>query len=502
MKDALKYTHCILLFLIGLLTYGQDQVELLHADVIYYNKNLVDAQRLIGNVHFVRDGIHLYCDSAYWFAQKDFTAYGEIKIEKQGGFTLTGDQMYYRNEENKAYVNGNVILYDNDMVLTSPKLDYRLKDKTAHYSGGGKITSKSRKDVLTSQNGIYYSEKDLFHFEKNVRIVHEKYTLTTSKLDYLYTDEIATIIAPTTIQSKNEKVTCSKGFFDAKKETGLLYNRPTIVYEKTNLTGDTIFFDSKKGYGKALQNVVIKDTTKNEIIFGNFAEHFDETGINIVSKKPRIAEVMDADTLWIQADTLWMLEDSVNGNIIKGYHHVVLYNKDFQGRCDSVFFDGKDSVMTLFDSPIFWMDERQITGDTIQLFLEKKSIHSFEAFPNAFVIGALNEGDSVYFDQVKGRKMTGHFTKNELTKLDVLGNGQLLYFPKEKESDTKSIGMNKGECSEITLTIKNRKIKKINLKKKPDSYFIPMQQTADQKLKLDDFQWRIKERPNRNCILK
>jgi hypothetical protein len=148
------------------------------------------------------------------------------------------------------------------------------------------------------------------------------------------------------------------------------------------------------------------------------------------------------------------------------------------------------------------MDERQITGDTVQIFIQKKDIHSFEAFPNAFVIGALNEGDSVYFDQVKGRKMKGFFTKNELTKLDVIGNGQLLYFPKENEDDKKSIGLNKGECSEITLTIQERRIKKINLKKKPDSYFIPIQKISDEKLKLEDFHWRISERPDRNSILK
>lgn len=82
MKGALRYTLFILFmgFIPNII--GQNQVELIHADVIYYNKELVDAQRLIGNVHFLRDGIHLYCDSAYWYAQKDFTAFGEIEIKK------------------------------------------------------------------------------------------------------------------------------------------------------------------------------------------------------------------------------------------------------------------------------------------------------------------------------------------------------------------------------------------------------------------------------------
>ena len=502
MKSVLRYTLLTSFIFIGHFLLAQGQVELIHADAIYYNKNLVDAQRLKGHVHFLRDGTHLYCDSAYWYAQKDFTAFGEISINRSGEFHLTGNQMYYRNVENKAYVNGDVVLTDNDMVLTAPRLEYHLSDKTAHYSGGGKIISNSKSDILTSQMGVYYTQKDLFHFERNVKIIHEQYTLTSSKLDYEYNAEIAHFIAPTVIRSNNQKVTCTAGYFNSKTQQGELYEHPIITYEKTKLSGDTIYFDSDKGYGRAKSNVVIKDTTKQELILGHFAEHFQETGINIISKNPRIAEIMDEDTLWVQSDTIWMKEDSINGDLIKAHHHVVLYHPQFQGRCDSAFFSAKDSILHLFHQPIFWTDNRQLTADTIQICIENNQVKNFHAFQNAFVIGEVLPSDTVYYDQVKGRKMTGYFTNNELLKMDVFGNGQLLYFPKNSEKDNKSLGMNKGDCSDISITIKERKIKKINLKKKPDSYFIPMKKTASESKKLPQFNWRIKEKPDRSCIKK
>jgi lipopolysaccharide export system protein LptA len=502
MKTVLKYTLFFFLVFHSLLTISQEQVELLHADVIYYNKKLVDAQRLLGNVHFVRDGTHLYCDSAYCYAKKDFTAFGNIWVEKKGGFHLTGKEMYYRNAENKAVVNGNVILNDGDMTLTAPKIEYFLENKSAHYSGGGKIISKTKKDVLTSQSGIYYSEMDLFHFEKNVKILHEKYTLKTSKLDYEYNEEIAHFIAPTVIESENQKVECQAGFFNSKTQIGELYQRPTVTYESSTLIGDTIFFNADSGYGKALHKVEIRDTNQTEIIFGHYAEHFEKTGENLITKNPRIAELMDSDTLWIQADTLWMLKDSVMGNQLKGYHHVVMYHPDFQGKCDSVFFNGTDSILTLFYAPIFWMENRQMTGDTIDLHIVQNKIDHFNGYENGFMISQVSDIDSIHFDQVKGRKMTGYFVNNELTHLDIIGNGQLLYFPKEKETDKKSFGMNKGDCSEISISIFKRKIKKISLKNKPDSYFIPIQQTENENKKLPHFNWRIKEKPNKSCIKK
>ncbi len=500
MKFGLRYALLSFFIFIVHFLMGQGQVELLHADAIYYNKSLVDAQRLKGNVHFVRDGTHLYCDSAYWYAQKDFTAFGKISIHRAGEFQLTGKQMYYRNLENSAYVNGDVVLTDNDMVLTSPRLEYHLSDKTAHYSGGGKIVSKTKSDILTSQNGIYYTQKDLFHFEKNVRIMHEQYTLTTAKLDYEYNAEIAHFIAPTIIKSKDQKVSCNDGYFNSKTQQGELYNRPVITYEKTKLTGDTIYFDSNRGYGKAMSHIVIKDTTKQELILGNFAEHFQETGINIITKHPRIAEIIDEDTLWVQSDTIWMKEDSIIGDQIKAHHHVVLYHPTFQGRCDSAFFSASDSILTLFNQPIFWTENRQLTGDTIQLCIQNKQVKRFHAFQNAFVIGEVIPNDTIHYDQIKGRKMTGYFASNELNKIDVFGNGQLLYFPKNSEKDKKSMGMNKGDCSDITISIKDRKIRKINLKKKPDSFFIPMKKTDGETKKLPQFHWRIQEKPDRSCI--
>ena len=48
-------------------SYGQSTIELLGADVIEYDQEFVDAERVKGNVRFKQDQVLMNCDSAYFY---------------------------------------------------------------------------------------------------------------------------------------------------------------------------------------------------------------------------------------------------------------------------------------------------------------------------------------------------------------------------------------------------------------------------------------------------
>ena len=68
--------------------------------------------------------------------------------------------------------------------------------------------------------------------------------------------------------------------------------------------------------------------------------------------------------------------------------------------------------------------------------------------PNPMIISKV---DSLEFNQIKGNEMIGHFKKNKLYNLNVNGNGQSIYFLKDKE---RKIGMNYIESSNISLNFR------------------------------------------------
>jgi hypothetical protein len=75
----------------------------------------------------------------------------------------------------------------------------------------------------------------------------------------------------------------------------------------------------------------------------------------------------------------------------------------------------------------------------------------------------------------------------------VEGNGQTIYFVKDKE---KKIGINRADCSNLMIYVKDNSIEKITFLKKPDATLFPMKDFIDPKgFLLKEFVWREKERP-------
>ena len=164
-------------------------------------------------------------------------------------------------------------------------------------------------------------------------------------------------------------------------------------------------------------------------------------------------------------------------------------NQNLVGRCDSLFYSVDDSLITLFEKPILWFDEYQVFSDTISIKYFDKKIDKLFLESKPMII---SKHDSLEFNQIKGKKMIGNFNKNKLSSIDVIGNGQSIYYLNEEE---KTIAMNYIESSEIKLIFKNKKIDNVNYEVVPKSITTPIQKINEDKKFLKDFSWRISEKP-------
>ena len=131
------------------------------------------------------------------------------------------------------------------------------------------------------------------------------------------------------------------------------------------------------------------------------------------------------------------------------------------------------------------------------MVLKYKSPYRFHVMKNSFIVGQTFENDTVYFDQISGRNIEAFFKQGNLDRVDVKGNGELIYFPLEKESDSIPVGLNKAQCSNISVYVNERKIKRIKLINEPDSFLIPMEKSKEEPTKLKTFVWWPELRPQR-----
>ncbi len=436
-------------------------------------------------------------------------AFSKVHIRQGDTLNMYGDVLKYNGDTKKADLSGNVKLVDKDMTLTTQHMTYDMKANIGSYDTPGKIVNKD--NVLTSKRGYYYEKRRELFFKDDVKLVNPEYTMTSDTLRYNTVSRVSYFLGPTKIVSKENTITCRSGWYDTEKDISQFSKKAVIDTKDQVIKGDSIFYDRHKGFGKAIGNIEMLDSAENISIYGNYAEHYEGSGKAFVTGRARLAQVSEGDTLHMHGDTLRAAytndslrivseteikanKDTVNKfngfhRIVFAYRHVAFYKKDMQGRCDSLAYSMKDSVMKLFYSPVLWSDKNQLTGDTIFITTGNGSVRDMRISGAAFIS---TQEDTIRFNQIKGKKMKGYFKDNKLSRIFVESNGETVYYAKDKE---KYIGINKAVSEDLWIYMTDNEIRQISFIKMPVGTLFPVNEIKPEELKLDGFNWRINQRP-------
>ncbi len=478
------------------------KIKLVQADIISYDAKLVKAQRLIGKVILEHQGSRMYCDSAYLYEESNrFESFGHVRITDQNKLTITGERLDYDADERMAKIYEDITLRDGDMTLTTDYIEYDLDDRRASYFGRGKIVSSVNRNVLTSEAGHYFAESKIMHFKDDVLLTNPQYTMVTDTLHYHSYNEQAYFLGPTTIFSDNNRIYCENGWYDTVNDRARFGEHAHIWSNEQQLLGDSLYYDRNLGFGEAYGNVAILDTVNRIEITGDFGKHMEKNNMSFVTERALMRQYFDSDTLHLHADTLFMSADTLSMRHIAAYKGVRIYKNDMQGVCDSLIYTEADSLIRLFNEPIIWSDENQITGEHIDIKTTEGKVISLFTENMAFIISAV---DGVNYNQIKGRELNGFFKDNELVKVSINGNGESIYFAVEEEVNEVNgvkevtegiLGVNISTCSDILIRIKDREISQVNFIKEPANAFYPLDKIDPASLTLKGFSWNMDLRP-------
>jgi len=196
----------------------------------------------------------------------------------------------------------------------------------------------------------------------------------------------------------------------------------------------------------------------------------------------------ESDSLYLHADTLRSRKDSSGENrIFNAYYGVRIYKSNLQGKCDSLSFTQQDSIIRMYYDPVVWSDSTQITANFIEIHTTNNNISQFFLEEAAFMTSM---EDSTRFNQIKGRNMTGYFRDNKLYKVEVNGNGQTIYYTRDKN---KTVGVNKAVSSNLLIKFINNEVRRITFIKDPEGTLYPLGDLEE--TRLSGFQWLLDLRP-------
>ena len=470
----------------------QKRIELLNAEVLEYDESLgTKARRLLGNVSFEHEGAIMNCDSAYLYEDNSMDAFSKVYIVKGDSIKMWCDELNYNGNTEFAKAKRNVKLIDREMTLTSQKLDYNMATEQAWYNTGGKIVDSE--NTLTSLVGYYYSTLEEMFFKDSVKLVNPQYTLHCDTLRYNAKTEVAFFLGPTKIISDENTILCNFGWFDTELDIAQFSNKATVYSSEQSILGDSLYYNKKHGYGLALGNVVVSDTAQNIILTGGKAKYYEVGNMVLLTDSAVMIQDMGADSLFLHSDTLLSIVDTlIDRRILFAFHHAKFFKPDMRGKCDSLVYSYADSTIRMYRDPILWSDENQLTADSMWIQNRNSRIDKLYMKENSMII---SEEDSAMFNQIKGRYMTGHFKEQKLDRVYVEANGETIYYA--GEDGGKPDNVNKAKASNLIIRIEENKVKDIIFLTQPDATLYPLNLINLSDMKLEGFNWRIDDRPEK-----
>jgi lipopolysaccharide export system protein LptA len=466
------------------------QIEIIHANSIEFDSRTNNAaKKLMGDVQFKHEDAIMYCDSAYFYSEKNMIdAFGNVNIHQGDTLHLYGDLLTYFGNTRIAQVRKKVKLIDKEIVLTTEYLDFKIAEDFGYFINGGKIVNKD--NTLTSNTGYYYAKQKLFHYRGNVVIINPEYVIKSDTLKYNTVSRTAFFFGPTTITSKENFIYCENGWYNTATNISQFNRNAYLKSNNQMVKGDSLYYERNTGIGRAFRNISLSDSAQQVTITGNYAQYREKPQYSMITDSAVFMQYSDKDTMFVHADTLKSIADSMNKEkTVRAYFHVKLFKSDLQGKCDSLTYTTMDSTIRMFIKPVLWSNENQMTSEYIELHLANKKPHTINFYNNSFII---SKDDTGKFSQIKGRKMIGYFKKDSLYKIAVNGNGQTVYYVKDKDS---IVGVNKAESSDLVIYRANKKIQKIVFLTKPDATLYPLEKAPAAELILRDFRWYTLSRP-------
>ena len=452
---------------------------------------------LIGNVQMNHEGIDLTCQQALYYRKENFfKAIGNVLIKQGDTITQTSDYADYDANAKQALSWGNVVLKDPTMTLTTDTLQFDRINQKLYYQSYATI--KDETNTLKSKYGNYYLEDKKFIATTRVTVVNPEHNLESEHLNY-YTETGHTYLyGPSTItNTQNEnRIYCEKGFYDTKTDISHFLDNAKIYSKERTIEGDSLYYDKKRGFASATNNIQIIDTVQNFISRGNYAELFELKDSLYIIKKAVAISIIDKDSMFIHGDTL-LVTGKPKKRIVRTYHNVKIFKSDLQGKCDSIHTNQTTGYTKMYRNPVIWSDQNQITGDSIYLQsnTETDNLDSLKVFNNAFIISkdSLSKDD---FNQIKGRNMYGKFLENKLKTLFVEGNAESVYFNRNEETGVLET-ITKEISSNIEFVFDNGEIETIKYLKASEGKTYPPSMFPDEDRKLKNFIWREDEQPKK-----
>lgn len=492
-------------------------------NILHYNADSMQAI-LRGKVLLKNGDKQLYTSVLYYDTKNKIATYNTGAKLKQKKSTLSSRIGKYRVEDNIMKFYKDVTIDDPQFSLRTDSISYDTKNRICYYIAPTVIKMDS--SVIYCETGTYDIKYGNASFEKNMSYRKGDASATGDKLQYSESTQTYTLSglakykdkkseAKADVIYKNEKTkqitlegnatyineeqyaNGEKLIYDESDQAFVSVGRSTIKDKAITLVADKTNYSSKTENGSAQGRVEFQDTS-SRIIMYSISNDFDKSKDYMFAYGDSIYRLQlitynDEDSTYITSDTLYstrIVKGTDTTKIMKSYNGVRIFNKNYQAVSDSLVYFRDDSLYVLYGNPVIWSEDKQISGDTITIWLKNSKLDKIYVRKNAMIVNSIV---GKLYNQIKGSKITIIFENDSLKTMKVDGNAQSIYHMQDDKKEL--LGTVETEGSYIDFDFKKNKISNIFYYIDPHSKLTPVKSEISNPHRLDGFQWYEDIRP-------
>lgn len=486
-------TLCILILCLAAITaWSQERtmVHIEHANQLHKTAGH-EAVRLLGDVHIRHDSTHFYCDSAYYYEERNsFDAFQNVHIKVNDSVDMYSRTMVYDGDRRFAEFFNDVRLKDDSTLLETEYMTYDRNQHLASYPDHG-VTTRNDK-TLISEIGFYRDDIKEFRIFKDVSVISPKYQLYTDTLFYNTRIEKMWFQGPTTIVNDDNCMDGSHGYYLTQRDFAYIDKDPVIYNDNQEMVADSILYDRQRGFAKAMNHIQMIDTSYKVILRGEYAEVWEKIGFSFATDSAYAIYYDGGDSLFIASDTMFyhFKTDLNPEEKIVGRRNVRFYKSDMQGKCDTMTFHMADSTIRMRVEPVLWSDSAQMTATSIDIKTANHTIDSLFQRGQAFIISK----DTIEgYNQINGNDMVSCFKDGNIHHVNVTTDSKLIYWL--REDDGSLIGINVASSKDMKILMKEKSIYRIKYYEGIDETLYPEKDIIESDRYLQGFQWLEDLRP-------
>ena len=293
--------------------------------------------------------------------------------------TLRADRIRYHRDTKVGVAEGNVFMTDGTAQLRAPSATHYSKEDRTEFNSG--VSYSDSLGTLTAERATYYSEFNTAHFYDQVTFKQDDVSVFADSLQYA--------------REENISEAWGRVFIDQRTDT-----------TSTQLLSDYLYRNA------AIDSMSVIGHTR------------------LVS-----IDLIKSDTLFVSSNRMVLVEDQ-DFDTVTASDSVLVSSPNYSLRGDSLRtqnWDGGRRESRIFGSPLAWLEETQVSADSLFFKTASAGPDSLLGFGAVFV--ASRDSVSGRIQQLNGRRLTALMQSDSLRSLILEENAEALFYTRERSED-------------------------------------------------------------------